>query len=293
MKFPLVRELAALGFPVRLTCGVLGFSAQAFYRWRSDPVSRRDYDDAHLVDAIRDVHFDDPEFGYRFISDELERASHRVGERRVWRLCSEHKIWSTTTKKGRKGAGKRPGPAVHDDLVQRNFTAPAPDLVWLTDITEHRTAEGKLYACVIKDVCSNRIVGYATSDRMTANLATSALRQAVARRQPTGTVVVHSDRGGQFRSRAFRAMPKANKLTGSMGRVSSAGDNAAMESFYSLLQKNVHDRRHWRTRSELTYAIVVWIEHTYNRRRRQRGLGKLTPVEFELAFATRLDEEAA
>jgi transposase InsO family protein len=293
MKFPLVRELAAQGFPVRLTCGVLGFSAQAFYRWRSNPVSARDYDDAHLVDAIRDVHFDDPEFGYRFIADELERAGHRVGERRVWRLCSEHRIWSTTTKKGRKGAGKRPGPAVHDDLVQRNFTAPAPDLVWLTDITEHRTAEGKLYACAIKDVCSNRIVGYATSERMTADLATSALRQAVARRQPTGTVVVHSDRGGQFRSRAFRAVLKANKLTGSMGRVSSAGDNAAMESFYSLLQKNVLDRRSWRTRSELAYAIVVWIEHTYNRRRRQRGLGKLTPAEFELAFVARLDEEAA
>jgi transposase InsO family protein len=88
-------------------------------------------------------------------------------------------------------------------------------------------------------------------------------------------------------------VPKANKLTGSTGRVSSAGDNAAMGSFHSLLQKNVLDRRRSRTRSELAYAIVVWIEHTYNRRRRQRGLGKLTPVEFELAFTARLDEEAA
>ena len=148
MKFPLVRDLAAEGFPVRLTCGVLGFSAQAFYKWQAQPVCRRDFDDAHLVNAIRDVHEDDPEFGYRFISDELERAGHNVGERRVWRLCSEHRIWSTTTKKGRKSSGKRPGPAVHDDLVQRNFTAPAPDRVWLTDITEHRTDQGKLYACV-------------------------------------------------------------------------------------------------------------------------------------------------
>ena len=293
MKFPLVRELAAEGFPVRLTCGVLGFSPQDFYKWQADPVSQREWDDAHLVNAIRDVHSDDSCFGYRFISDELARSGHRVGERRVWRLCSEHQIWSVTTKKGRKHSGKHPGPAVRDALVQRNFTPPAPNGVWLTDITEHPTAEGKLYACVIKDVCSNRIVGYATSDRMTANLATSALRSAVARRRPRGTVVVHSDRGGQFRSRAFRAVLKANDLTGSMGRVSSAGDNAAMESFYSLLQKNVLDRRHWRTRSALAYAIVVWIEHTYNRRRRQRGLGKLTPVEFELAFAARLDEEAA
>lgn len=88
----------------------------------------------------------------------------------------------------------------------------------------------------------------------------------------------------QFRSRKFRAVLKANTLTGSMGRVSSAGDNAAMESFYSLLQKNVLNRRRWRTRNELAYEIIYWIEHTYNRRRRQRGLGRLSPVEFELAF---------
>ena len=137
-----------------------------------------------------------------------------------------------------------------------------------------------------------RIVGHATSDPMTANLAVTALRQAIARRQPSGTVVVHSDRGGQFRARSFRAVLKANGLVGSMGRVSSAGDNAAMESFYALLQKNVLDRRAWKTRDELSYAIVYWIEHTYNRRRRQRGLGKLTPVEFELAFAARTNQAA-
>jgi len=292
MKFPLVRELAASGFPVRLTCGVLGFSAQAFYRWQRQPVCQRDYDDAHLVNAIRDVHADDPEFGYRFVADELIRAGHRVGERRVWRLCNEHRLWSVTTRKGRRAAGKRPGPPVHDDLVRRVFAAPAPDRVWLTDITEHPTGEGKLYACVIKDVCSNRIVGYATSDRMTANLAVVALRQAIARRNPSATVVVHSDRGGQFRARPYLAVLKANGLQGSMGRVAAAGDNAAMESFYALLQTNVLDRRRWATRSELASQIVYWIEHTYNRRRRQRGLGKLTPVEYELALTARSRQAA-
>ena len=284
MMFPLVEDLAAEGVPVRLACGVLGFSPQAFYKWRANPVSDRDWADAHTTNVIVDVHADDPEFGYRFIADELEVAGHKTGERRVWRLCNQHKVWSTTTKKGRRNT-KTPGPAVHDDLVQRVFTAPAPDVVWLTDITEHATTEGKLYCCAIKDVFSNRIVGYAIGERMTAQLATSALRSAVARRQPRGTVVVHSDRGGQFRSRAFRSVLKANGLVGSMGRVSSAADNAAMESFYSLLQKNVlNRRRRWRTRAELRYELIVWIEHTYNRRRRQRALGRLTPVEFELAF---------
>ena len=170
--------------------------------------------------------------------------------------------------------------------MQRNFTAARLDQVWLTDITEHPTGEGKVYVCAIKDLCSNRIVGYSIDDRMTANLAVGALRSAIARRQPAGTVIVHSDRGGQFRSRSFRAVLTAAGLQGSMGRVASAGDNAAMESFHSLLQKNVLNQQRWRTREELRYAVITWIEHTYNRRRRQRALGKLTPVEYELALAT-------
>ncbi len=128
---------------------------------------------------------------------------------------------------------------------------------------------------------------------MTAQLAVSALRSAIARRQPCGTVVVHSDRGSQFRSRSFRAVLTAAGLRGSMGRVAAAGDNAAMESFHALLQQNVLNRRRWRTRDELRYAIVSWIEHTYNRRRRQRALGKLTPVEYELAFAGEATQAAA
>ena len=284
MMYPLVQELAADGIPVRLTCGVLGFSAQAYYKWRADPVCDRDLLDARLTNAIVDVHSDDPEFGYRFIADELEAAGHVVGERRVWRLCRDQRVWSTTVRKGRRGSTKRPGPAVHDDLVQRNFTAPRPDAVWLTDITEHPTGEGKLYACIIKDVFSNRIVGYAIGPRMTAKLATASLRAAVARRQPARVVVVHSDRGSQYRSRIFRAALKAAELKGSMGRVAAAGDNAAMESFNSLLQKNVLNRHAWATRDQLHNEIVYWIEHTYNRRRRQRALGRLTPVEYELAF---------
>jgi hypothetical protein len=185
MMFPLVRDLAAEGIPVRLTCGVLGFSPQAFYKWRARPCSDRDWHDAQLTNAIVDVHVDDPEFGYRFIADELEAAGHRVGERRVWRLCRRHRIWSTTTKKGRRH-GKTPGPAVHDDLVQRQFNAPAPDVVWVTDITEHPTVEGKLYCCAIKDLFSNRIVGYALDERMTAKLAVSRCVPRSLDDSPTG-----------------------------------------------------------------------------------------------------------
>ena len=286
MSYPLVRDLAAEGIPVRLTCGVLGHSTQAYYAWAAAPISQRDLEDAYLTNALIDAHGDDPEFGYRFLADEVASVGLAAGERRIWRLCSEQKLWSTTVRQGRRGAGKNPGPAVHDDHVQRNFTAQRPDQICVTDITEHPTAEGKVYCCAIKDLFSNRIVGYALDERMTAQLAVTALRTAVARRRPAGVVVVHSDRGSQFRARSFRAVLTAAGLQGSMGRVASAGDNAAMESWHALLQKNVLDRRRWRTRDELHAAIVFWIEHTYNRRRRQRALGKLTPVEYELAFTT-------
>ena len=284
MSYPLVRDLAAEGIPVRLTCGVLGHSTQAYYAWATNPVSDRDLEDAYLTNVSIDAHDDDPEVGYRFLAAELERAGHDVGERRGWRLCAAQKLWSTTVRKGRRGAGKSPGPAVHDDHVRRNFTADEPDKVWVTDITEHPTGEGKIYCCAIKDLFSNRIVGYAIDGRMTAQLTVSALRTAVARRAPTGVVVVHSDRGSQFRARSFRAVLAAAGLKGSMGRVASAGDNATMESWNALLQKNVLNRRRWATRDQLHDAIVFWIERTYNRRRRQRALGKLTPVEYELAF---------
>lgn len=195
------------------------------------------------------------------------------------RLCSQQGIWSVFAK--RRGLTRRPGPPVHDDLVERDFQAAAPNMVWLIDITEHPTADGKLYLCAIKDVYSGRIVGYSMDVRMTSALATAALRNAVALRRPHGTTV-HSDRGSQFRSHAFvRALRQAG-LVGSMGRVGACADNAAMESFFALLQKNVLDRQRWTTRHQLRLAITTWIERTYHRRRRQRRLGRLTPIEYEM-----------
>jgi putative transposase len=291
MIFPLVRELAAAGAPVRVsvavTCRVLGFSRQAYYAWVADPVSDRDLVDAYATNAAIDAHGDDPEFGYRLIADELADVGHQVSERRVRRLCSAQGLFSVHSVK--RGNGRRPGPPVHDDLVCRDFAATAPNRLWLTDITEHRTSEGKIYCCAVKDVFSNRIVGYSISDRMKAQLAVDALTSAVARRGGRAAVagcVVHSDRGSQFRSRKYVRALTVNHLVGSMGRVGAAGDNAAMESFFALLQKNVLNRRRWDTRDQLRLAIITWIERTYHRRRRQRALGKLTPTEYEMIYNT-------
>ena len=281
MTYPLVLDLAADGVPVAVTCGLLGFSRQAFYSWKAHPVSERDLVDAYATNAAVEVHRDDPGFGYRFIADELTDAGHTVSERRVWKVCSQAGIVSAHARK--RGRSKKPGPPVHDDLVERNFTAPGPNMVWLTDITEHPTGEGKLYLCAVKDVWSRRIVGYSIDSRMTSHLAVDALEMAIARRgrDQVAGCVVHADRGSQFRSRPYVAALHRHGLRGSMGRVASSADNAAMESFFSLLQKNVLNARRWETRDQLRLAIVTWTERTYHRRRRQRALGKLTPIEFE------------
>jgi putative transposase len=139
MSFPLVLDLAAPGarirVPVVVTCRVLGFSKQAFYKWKKNPVSQRDWDDAHLINVALDIRQEDPGYEYRFISDELADAGIKASERRVWRLCSQQRIWAVFAKK--TGIRPKAGPPVHDDLVKRNFTASRVNELWLTDITEH------------------------------------------------------------------------------------------------------------------------------------------------------------
>jgi len=285
MMYPLVRELAADGIPVVVTCRVFKLARQPYYRWLTRPVTDRDLDQAHLANAVFDAHADDPEFGYRLLADEAREAGLTGCDRTVWRICTDNGWWSVFGKKRGKN-GKKPGPPAHDDLVKRDFTATGANQLWLTDITEHWTDEGKLYECAIKDVWSNRIVGYSISDRMKSKIAVDALNMAVARRGNVTGCIVHSDRGSQFRSRKFLAALRRHHLKGSMGQVASAGDNAAMESFFALLQKNVLNRRRWHTRHELRIAIVTWTERTYHRRRRQERLGRLTPIEFETIMTT-------
>jgi transposase InsO family protein len=285
MMYPLVRELAAAAaphrVPVAVTCRVLGLARQPYYRWLARPVTDAELLQAHRANALFDAHRDDPEFGHRFLLDEARAAGEAMAERTAWRICRDNGWWSSFGKRRGRCKNSKAGPPVHDDRVQRDFTAAVPNHLWLTDITEHPTSEGKLYLCAVKDVFSGRIVGYSIDSRMKSRLAVNALESAIARRGQVAGCIVHSDRGSQFRSRKFVSVLARQNMVGSMGRVGAAGDNAAMESFFALLQKNVLDRQVWATRQDLRIAIVTWIERTYHRRRRQKRLARLTPVEYE------------
>lgn len=177
MKFPLVLSLATGGTHAAVACQVLGSSKLAFYAWKAAPVTDRDRSDAYLIDAAVYVHRDDTAFGYRFIADEFEDQGFSAGESRVPRLCSSERIWFVFAKK--RGLARKAGPPVHDYHVRRDFTATAPDRLWPTDLTEHRTDEGNLYLCAIKDLYSNRIVGYSMIPVMKASLSVAALHNAI------------------------------------------------------------------------------------------------------------------
>lgn len=164
--------------------------------------------------------------------------------------------------------------------TKRVFTADAPDRLWGTDITQHRTSEGWVYCAAVIDVFSRRCVGWSIAERLRTELVVDAIDMARWRRKPVGTIV-HSDRGAQFTSWLFGVRLREAGLMGSMGKVASACDNALMESFFGSMQIELLDRRDWPTRAELGNAIFEWIEAFYNPRRCHSALGYRSPIEFE------------
>ncbi|MFI7088524.1 IS3 family transposase [Streptomyces anulatus] len=238
--YPLVRELATAAaphrVPVAVTCRVLKLARQPYYRWLDRPVTDTALAEAYPADALFDAHRDDPEFGHRFLLYEARAAGEPMAERTAWRICRDNRWWSLRQAAGprQEHQGRSSGPR---RPVRREFTADGPNRLWLTDITEHATGEGKLYLCAVKDGYSGRIVGYSIDARMQSSLPVRALESAVASRGQVAGCIVHSDRGSQFRSRKFVAVLARHRMVGSMGRVGAAGDNAAMENFFALLQE--------------------------------------------------------
>jgi len=285
MMYPLVRELAVDGIAVTVTCRVLKIARQPYYRWLADPVTDAEWVEAHRANALFEAHADDPEFGYRYLADEAREGGQVMADRTAWRICSANGWWSVFGKKrGRNGKKPKPGTPAYPDLVQRDFTAAAPNQRWLTDITEHHTGEGKLYLCAIKDVFSNRIVGYSIDSRMKARLAVQALDNAVARRRVDGAEVagciLHSDRGSQYASDDFQRKLAQYGMRCSMSRKGNCWDNAPTESFFnSLKNERVHATR-YRTHQEAMADLFEYIEVFYNRSRRHSSLGLVSPTKY-------------
>ena len=263
----------------RVACRVLHVSESGFYAQRHRPPSARAIRHAALTELIRQVHLDSRgTYGARRVHAELTLGHGlSVGRCAVELLMQRAGIVGLS---GRPRYRRIPHLATAGDLVDRQFHREEPDRLWVTDITEHPTREGKVYCAVVLDVFSRRVVGWSIDATATAALVTNALGMAIEQRGPDETVI-HSDQGTQFTSWAFTRRALDSGLMPSMGSVGDCFDNAVIESFWSRMQVELLDRRRWRTRVELANAIFEYLEIFHNRRRRHSALAMLTPIDYE------------
>jgi putative transposase len=284
VKFRLVHELADDGIDVAVACRLLGVSRSGYYEWNHRPPPVRDEENLLLLKQIKQIHADSRDsYGSPRVHAELTLGLGLVvNEKRVARLMRQAGIRGLYVRRRRGCTVRNPNDEPAGDLVNRQFHVTAPNRLWLTDITEHPTAEGKLYCAAVMDAFSRRVIGWSIAPHIRTELVLDALGMAVLRRSPTGAAtILHSDHGSQYTSWAFGQRLAKAGLLGSMGSVGDCFDNAMMESLWGTLQLEVLDRREWSTRAELANAIFEWIECWYNPTRRHSSLGMLSPVDFE------------
>jgi putative transposase len=259
----------------------VGLDRSTYYDIKFRKPTDREIRHLLLTDAIADIHARSRgTYGRLRIRAALEiEQGLIVNKKLIARIMGELGIHGLPGPK--KGVKNLKNIATCEDLVQRNFTADAPNELWLTDITEHPTREGKLYCCVVLDLYSRKVVGWSIDRHCDADLVNNALRKAGASRTTSPTTIIHSDHGSQFTSWAFTENVRRRELIGSMGTTGDCYDNAPMESFWGSMQIELLDRQRWTTVLELTQAIADYIDNFYNRDRRHSALNYLTPNEFE------------
>ncbi len=278
----MIDRLADAGMPVDVACRVLGVSRQGYYRYKRRPLSATQLRRQWLTGLIREIHVASRgTYGYRRVHAELTMAMDvQVSSRLVSVLMTQAGIYGLP---GPARVKRLKGVATAEDLVNRKFHRLRANELWVTDITEHPTREGKVYCAAVLDAYSRRIVGWSIDSRQDSTLVVNALDMAIRNRQPEPGGVVHADHGVQFTSWAFGDRVRTAGLLPSFGTVGDGLDNAMMESFWSSMQIELLNRRKWKTRVELANAIFEYIEIFHNRQRRHSALGYKTPIEYELA----------
>jgi transposase InsO family protein len=277
-----IESLTGQGIDVRHACRTLGVSESGYYAWKGRPTSPRALRRIWLAGEIAVVHkASGGTYGAHRVTAELKHARGiSVGHNAVELIMRELGIKGLPTRRLPKGA--KVGKVTSLDLVRREFRREGPNRLWMTDITEHPTREGKLYCCVVLDAFSRMVVGWSIDSTQTTTLVLNALGMATRRRNnPEDELIIHSDRGVQFTSWAFSQNVRDAGLAPSMGAVGSPYDNAMVESFWGRLQVELLNRQSWKTRIELASAIHDYIELFHNTRRRHSSLGMLTPTEYE------------
>jgi putative transposase len=275
--------------PVAVCCRVMGVSTSGFYQRRAEPVTDRELAEAYAANTVHDIWtMSRHAYGSPRVRQELRlgkgQSCSKTQAERWMQTCGAVGIHYPS--KRWRGCTRSDGSDPNPDLANRRFDPEGPDRLWVMDVTEHRTDEGKVYLAAVVDAWSRRVVGWSIADHMRAELVADALQMATWRRRPPeGQTIAHSDHGSVYTSWLFGNRLRSAGLLGSMGTIGDCFDNSVAEAFFSSLQRELLDQHHWTSRDHLAQAIFEWIETWYNPRRRHSYNDGLSPIDYETANA--------
>lgn len=269
-------------YPIRLMCRLLDVAASGYYAWRRRPEPQRVQRNRELLEKIRSIHAASKGvYGSPRVHAELLAKGVKVGRHKVAQVMRSARLKGCPKRRHRTTTQRVPGHHVAQNLLRQNFAADGPDQRWASDITYIATRQGWLYLAVTMDLFSRRIVGWSMDRWMSRHLVVDALRMAINARQPTGTLIHHSDRGGQYSSDDFRNELKKYGIKPSMSSTGNCYDNAVVESFFGALKRERVNRVRYRTREQARADLFEYIEVFYNRKRRHSYVGNISPDDFE------------
>ena len=281
MRFAFIDALRKT-FPIHRMCKVLRVTSRGYRAWRCRPMSQRQRDDMVLLAHIREQHkLSLCSYGRPRMTEELQELGLKVGHRRVGRLMRQNGIEAVRTRKYKVTTDSNHSFAIAPNLLDRDFSATAPNQKWAGDITYIWTSEGWLYLAVILDLYSRRVIGWAVSNRMKRDLAIRALDMAVALRQPPKGCIHHTDRGSQYCSHDYQKRLRKHGFLVSMSGKGNCYDNAVVETFFKTLKAELIWRTPSQTRRKVELALFEYINGFYNPRRRHSTLGGKSPLAFE------------
>jgi putative transposase len=253
-------------------CRCLKVSPSGYYDWEGRPASARAVDNERLLERIREVHSDSQgAIGAPRMHEDLADEGETASKNRIARLMAADGLqgWPRKKNRGRRGKPGLPPPGV-ENVLERDFVALEPEIKWVTDITEIKTFEGKLFLCIVLDLFNKLVIGWSMHHRQDRQMVIRAVEMAIWQRQGDCSVILHSDRGSQFRSGDYQKFLKRNNLTCSMSAVGHCGDNAACEGFFGMLKRERVHRKKYRTMDIARADIFNYIERFHNPRMRRR-----------------------
>jgi transposase InsO family protein len=271
------------GYPVEKMSNVFGVSKSGYYAWLLRRPSKRQEESARLETIIKAAHERGRgTYGPERLQEELAKVDGvNIGRGKLKRVRRKLGIRCKQVRKFKATTNSRHKLPIANNLLEQNFASNRPGEIWVADITYIATDEGWLYLAGIKDLFNGEIVGYSMNERMTRELVGKALFSAVKAKRPSEGLIHHSDRGSQYCSRDYQRLLKQFGIQSSMSGKGNCYDNAPMESFWGTLKNELVHHQRYRTRQEAIQQIREYIEIFYNRQRRQKRLGYLSPIAFE------------